>query len=145
MKQKIKKEIIFLAVCLIVGLAFGITFSLLQKADVVASPENERDLETWVFLAVIGGGIAICLGGTVLGELLKRNKKYEIEEKDERNQVIVGKAGFSAWGANIFALSAVITFCLVSGYEPSVLVLACIGIFNILYLIGAMVYYDKKM
>jgi prolipoprotein diacylglyceryltransferase len=145
MKKALKKEVIFLAVCLAVGLVLGVIWAVLRRADVIKPPENEPDLELWVFLAVMGGGIALCIGGAVLGQLLRKNKKYEIEEKDERNIAIQGKAGIATFGINIFILAAIITFCLMSGYQPTVWVLGGLAIANVLSFIGAAVYYDKKM
>jgi MFS family permease len=145
-KNKIKKELIFYGILLLVGVAFGAGWVWLENIGVIAPPENPRDVNWWVIGAVIGGGLLMVTGAEIITELLKKhNKKYEIEEKDERNLALRGRASFTAWGLNIGILTAVIAFCTLTGYEPTVLSLALIGVANILCFFAAMVYHNKKM
>jgi len=146
MKNNIKKELIFFGIFLLVGAVVGIGWSLLRHFGVIAPPENPREISWFLIVAVVGGGLLISLGSAIITSLLRKySKNYAIEEKDERNFILSRKAGSTAWLFNIMLISAVSIFCVVTGYEPSVLILGCIGVANIVCFVGAMVYHNKKM
>jgi hypothetical protein len=147
MKEKIKKELKSFLIFILIGAGIGIVWGLLRGFEVIPPPENEKEFNWWLAGGIIIGGGVLSVGSTALMELAKKHsKKFEIEDKDERSNAIMHKAGFAAWVASFGALSFWVVMLLLMGYEPSVfLVLGSLGGFGILYFIGAYIYYERKM
>ncbi|MCL2637720.1 MAG: hypothetical protein FWD48_05050 [Oscillospiraceae bacterium] len=147
MKDKIKKELKSLIVLLIVGVVAGVVTGVFVAFDIIDPPENAREINWWLIGGLILGGAVLFIVPTVILELAKkRNKQIAIEEKDERNLAVRGIAAFQAWLFNIGLITAVIIFCVLTGYEPPTLpLLSIIAIANVVFALAAMVYYQKKM
>jgi len=146
MKNSLKKELKTFGILLLIGAVIGGGWVLLQHFGIVAPPENPREFNWRVIAAAIGGGLIGCLGITIIVELFRKHSKtWAIEEKDERNFALSRRAGSTAWLLNIVIITYVIIFCIITGHEPSVLTLGCIGIANIVCFVGAMDYHNKKM
>jgi predicted lysophospholipase L1 biosynthesis ABC-type transport system permease subunit len=146
MKKKIRKEILSFGLFLVIGVVLGVIIAVLNRTGVISLPDGEGP-GLWVIVIIIAAGLVLTVGTTVVYELLKKsNKKYEIEEKDERNQALYSKAGFHAWLANIAAISAIAGFMFSTGFDNSYLIL--LGIlfgYNIISYLVLIVYNSKKM
>ena len=112
----------------------------------IKPPANEREIEMWLVWVLIVGGILLCIGFTIVFELLRKsNKKYAIDEKDERNQTIYSKAGYKAWGMNLFLIASSGAGLFFRGHTELVLILGILFVVNIVSMLIMIVYFDKKM
>jgi len=146
MKKAIKKELKSLLIFIIIGLILGLVYGLLTRFDIISPAENTPETNWWLIGGLIVGGLILVIVPTVILELAKkRNKQIAIEEKDERNLAIRGMATFQTFLFNIGLITAVILFCALTGHEPSLLILAGIGIANCVFAAAALAYYHKKM
>jgi len=146
MKSKVKTEIMLFGIYVLAGLLVGVIYAVLSRIGVINPPEGEGS-KLWGALVIGVIGVVIFFGATIVYELLKkRNKNIEVEDKDERNLAIQGKAGFQAWSVNIAALTGAGIFLYMLGYSNSYLILiAGLLAFNIISFIALNVYYNYKM
>jgi len=138
-KNNVSRYIFFAAVGLIMFLT---GFVLL-----VVNPEVEGVLLTlpYIFVGVGAGIFGANLGAAIKNRVLlkdsKAAKQFEIEQKDERNQIIMNKAKAQVYHLMIFVNSAVMmSFAVMQVELYVVLTLVAVYIFFIL----AYVYYFNK-
>jgi hypothetical protein len=145
-KKKIKKEIIFLGIFILFGIISGALWAVLESNGVITPPANEREIDKWVVWVILGIGFLLSVGTAIVFELLKKvNKKYEIQEKDERNQAIYSKAGYKAWLFTIFIFVSSGVGLFIRGHSELVLIFGCLFLISFISWLVCIVYYGKKM
>ncbi|MCL2109422.1 MAG: hypothetical protein FWH20_08795 [Oscillospiraceae bacterium] len=146
MKERLKKDIKSIIVLLSVGAVIGLVWALLGRFGVLEPPGEAVEAEMWVVGVVIGVGVILFVVPTIILEMLKkRDKKYEIEEKDERNVMLRGKASNAACAVNIGAISGLCTTLFLMGNSKPALLLMFLGVINIVSWVVAFVFFNKKM
>ena len=146
MSRKFGKELLFFVICLVIGTAFAVLVALLVNIGVLPAPENEISVTWWMIAVLIGVALLTLIGIAVASELLrKKSKKYANDENDERNQIILGKAGYKVWMMNIFIHVMSGGSLFLSGHYGLALIFWALSAIHVLAFWTMLAYYRRKM